>query len=170
MLDLLHRDGFLGTHANFAADMTLVVSILIVVLFTVGFVLARRRRYEAHRWVQTSAALLNLIFVLWMMILPYRDFVVRDWSAGTRPDYFYLMTTAHAIVGLPALLFGLFVVLRANGLMIRRLRFNNYLPYMRVAYGLYMTASLLGILVYVTWFIVVPNPPEFGRALMAGVL
>lgn len=171
MREILHAPGFLGTHGNFAADITLLLSLLVALIFTAGFVAARRKKYRLHGRIQTAGALLNLMLVGWMMVLPFRDFVIREAAPPRpRPDYFYGITTLHALVGAAALLFGLFVVLRANGLMIRRLRFNNYLPYMRVAYGLYMTASLLGILVYVTWFIVVPNPPEFGRALMAGVL
>jgi hypothetical protein len=89
MIDLLHQPGFLGTHANFAADFTLVIMLLIAGLFTLGTVMARRQRYQVHRWIQTSAALLNLIMVLWMMILPFRDFVVRD-VGGPRPTLFYI--------------------------------------------------------------------------------
>jgi uncharacterized membrane protein YozB (DUF420 family) len=161
MTDLLHADGFLGTSANFAADITLLLSLLVAVTFTGGAVLARRQRYEAHRWVQTTGVGLNLVLVLWMMILPYRDFVVVDWPVGTRPGYFYVMTTIHAIVGGAALLFGLFVTLRGNHLMIKPLRFNNYRPFMRAAFGLYMLATLAGIGVYLTWFVIVPNPPQF---------
>lgn len=160
MVDLLHADGFLGTNANFAADMTLILSILVGLTFTIGAVFALRKQYEVHRWVQTGGAILNIVLVLWMMLLPYRDFVVRD-VQGPRPTYFYVMTTIHALIGLPALIFGNFVVLRGNGLMIPQLRFKKYKPYMRVAYTLYMLATLAGIMVYITWFVIVPNPPVF---------
>ena len=73
MNEFLHQDGFLGTSANFAADFTLVMMILIALLFTVGVVLAVKRKYETHRWVQTTAAILNAIMVLWMMVLPLTD-------------------------------------------------------------------------------------------------
>jgi hypothetical protein len=55
----------------------------------------------------------------------------------------------------------LFVVL-ANGLMPKPLRFRNYKPFMRVSYALYLAATLLGIGVYLTWFVWNPNPPTFG--------
>jgi uncharacterized membrane protein YozB (DUF420 family) len=160
MIDLLHQPGFLGTHANFAADFTLVMMLLIAALFTVGAVMARRQRYEAHRWIQTSAALLNLIMVLWMMVLPFRDFVMRD-IGGPRPTLFYTVTSVHAIIGFVALTFGLFVTLRGNELVPQPLKFNNYKRYMRIAYGLYMAATLLGVWVYIIWFITIPNPPQF---------
>lgn len=160
MDDLLHKPGFLGTSANLAADVTLLIMLAVAALFTVGFVLARQRRYNTHRWVQTGAATLNLIMVLWMMILPFRDFVVRD-QGGPRWLIFYAVTLTHAVIGFVALIFGVFVVLRGNELMIKPLKFNNYKLFMRVSYSLYMLATLLGLAVYTTWFVIIPNPPVF---------
>ena len=155
-----HSPGILGTNANLAADFTLIVMLAIAGLFSFGFYLARRRRYEAHRWVQTSAVILNAIMVLWMMILPFRDFVVRD-QGGPRYQSFYLVTIVHAIVGLAAMVLGIFVVLRGNKLVPKALRFRNYKLFMRTSYGLYMGTTLLGVLVYIVWFVITPNYPIF---------
>lgn len=160
MTELLHSPGFLGTNANFAADMTLVIGIVVAVLFTVGFALARMGKYKAHRWVQTTAAAINLILVLWLMVLPFRDFVVRD-VGGPRVSTFYVISTVHATIGAIAVLYGVFVVLRGNGLMIAPLKFNNYKGFMRLAYTLYILNTLIGIWVYLTWFVVIPNPPIY---------
>jgi uncharacterized membrane protein YozB (DUF420 family) len=160
MIELLHQPGFLGTQANFAADLTLVVMLALATLFTLGVVLARRRKYTAHRWVQTSAAVLNVGMVLWMMILPFRDFVIRD-IGGPRPAMFYTITSIHALIGLAAVTFGLFVTMRGNELVPEALKFNNYKLFMRIAYGLYMMATLLGVWVYINWFIQIPNPPIY---------
>ncbi len=160
MTGLLHADGFLGTNANFAADMTLLLSVLVAVLFTIGFALARRGKYDTHKWVQTSGAVVNVILVLWLMLLPYRDFVVRD-SGGPRPLVFYTVTTIHAVVGFFAFVFGNFVVLRGHNLVPKPLRFKRYKPYMRAAYVLYVSTTLLGVWVYVTWFVTIGNPPVF---------
>ena len=160
MTEILHQPGFLGTTANFAADFTLVLMVLTAGLFTVGLVMARKRHYGIHRWIQTSAAALNAILVLWMMILPFRDFIIRD-QGGPRPAYFYSITVLHALIGAAAFSFGIFVTLRGNELVPDALKFNNYKGFMRVAYSLYMAATLLGILVYWTWFVRVPNPPLY---------
>lgn len=179
MNDLLHAPGFLGTNANFAADMTLVLSLLVAALFTYGALLAKQaqriereapgdpiaragagRLFQRHRFIQTGGALLNIVLVLWMMLLPYRDFILRD-SGGPREEIFYTVTTVHAVVGLFAFVFGNFVVLRGNHLMIPALRFKNYKPYMRIAYGAYILTTLLGVGVYVTWFVVTSKPPVF---------
>lgn len=160
MEQLLHQPGFLGTSANFAADMTLLLSLLVAASLTIGFVLARRRDYKAHRVIQTAAASTNAVLVLWMMILPFRDFVTPGIPARLG-ERFYAVTALHAAVGASALLLGLFVVLRANGLMPEVLRFHNYKAFMRVSYGLYMAATLIGIAVYLTWFVGNPNPPVY---------
>jgi uncharacterized membrane protein YozB (DUF420 family) len=160
MTEILHLPGFLGTSANFAADMTLVLMVLISILFTIGFWLARKRKYQAHRWVQTTAVFLNAVFVLWMMILPFRDFVIRD-MGGPRPGIFYGVTMIHALTGAIAFPFGVFVALRGNELVPQALKFNNYKLFMRTAYGLYLVATIIGILVYITWFVLIPNPPVY---------
>jgi uncharacterized membrane protein YozB (DUF420 family) len=163
MDEFLHHPGFLGTHANRAADLTLLIILLTAALFTLGFWLARRKLYTAHRWVQTSAAVLNASLVLWMMLLPFRDFVLPGLPDKVAQP-FYAVTVFHGLAGAAGLLLGLFVVLRANGLMPPILRFKNYRLFMRVSYGLYMLATFLGVVVYLTWFVWSPNPPSYGFA------
>ena len=161
MNEFLHQPGFLGTAANWAADFTLLMMILFAVLLTAGVLFAMKKKYGAHRWVQTSAVILNIIFVLWMMILPYRDFIAPGIPQQLN-DTFYWLTTLHAGVGAIAFVLGVFVVLRANGFMIKALQFNNYTLVMRISYSLYMLTVLLGIAVYYVWFVNNPNPPTYG--------
>jgi uncharacterized membrane protein YozB (DUF420 family) len=161
MNELLHQPGFLGTSANWAADMTLVVSIFVALLFTIGVILAVRGQYGAHRVVQTVAATINAVLVLWLMVLPFRDFVVPPDNPAMLPESALLTTRIHAAVGFTALIFGLFVTLRGNSLVPKFLQFNNYKAFMRVAYVLYMTATLIGLFVYITWFVGNPTPPTY---------
>ena len=158
--DFIHRPGFLGTGANLATDSALIVMLAIGGLFTFGFFLARAGRYEAHRWVQTAGGVLSLLIGLWLMVLPYRDFILPGIPAELRQP-FYWLTTLHALVGLAALPFGLFVILRGNNLVPAALRFQNYKPYMRTAYVLFMLTIVLGVGVYIVWFVTNPNPPVF---------
>ena len=160
MTEILHQPGFFGTAANFAADMTLLLSILVALVLTLGVVMALRKKYEVHRWMQTTAVILNVILVLWLMILPYRDFVAPG-IPERLGEQFYFVTTLHAFVGFFAFTLGVFVALRGNELMIERLKFNNYKLFMRISYGLYMTTTILGIWVYVAWFVTNPNPPVY---------
>ena len=160
MTELLHQPGFLGTNGNWAADMTLMVSVLVALIFTLGAMMAVWGRYTAHRLLQTTGAILNAILVFWMMVLPFRDFVAPGIPQQLNESFYYV-TTLHAAVGFTALFFGLFVTLRANGLMIKPLQFNNYKLFMRISYAFYMLATLIGIWVYFTWFINNPNPPVY---------
>jgi uncharacterized membrane protein YozB (DUF420 family) len=134
--------------------------LLIALIFSIGAWMAVRGKYAVHRLLQTTAVILNLILVLWMMILPYRDFVAPGLPQRIN-ERFYFVTTLHALLGFSALVLGIFVTLRGNGLMIKPLRFNNYKLFMRISYGLYMLATLVGIWVYFTWFVNNPNPPVY---------
>jgi uncharacterized membrane protein YozB (DUF420 family) len=158
--ELFHQPGFLGTTANWAADMTLMLMLVIALIFSIGAWMAVRGKYGVHRLLQTTAVILNLILVLWMMVLPYRDFVAPGIPQRLN-ERFYSITALHASLGLAALVLGLFVALRGNGLMIKPLRFNNYKLFMRISYGLYILATLVGIWVYFTWFVNNPNPPVY---------
>lgn len=160
MTEIFHQPGFLGTSANWAADMTLVVSVLVALILSVGAMMAVWGRYAIHRVLQTTGVIINAVLVAWMMILPYRDFVAPG-IPQRLDESFYWVTTLHAAVGLSALVFGLFVALRGNGLMIRALQFSNYKLFMRISYSLYMLATLIGIWVYFTWFVNNPNPPVY---------
>lgn len=160
MEDFIHQPGFLGSGANFATDVALVLMVLIAITFSIGFWLARRQRYEAHKWFQTAGGIVSLGLVVWLMVLPYRDFVVPGLRDRLAEPFFWL-TSLHALIGAVALPFGLFVILRGHNLVPPALRFDNYKPFMRWAYGLFMVTILLGFGVYVVWFVTNPNPPTF---------
>jgi hypothetical protein len=51
--------------------------------------------------------------------------------------------------------------LRGNGLVPSALQFRDYKRFMRTSYALYMLATLLGVVVYLTWFVGNPNPPVY---------
>jgi uncharacterized membrane protein YozB (DUF420 family) len=152
IMNFLNQPGFMGAHAPFLSDLTLILILLTAILFTIGLLLARRKHYEAHRWVQTVTAFLNAIVVISVMI---RSFVVHILPGipGKLLEGDYAVTTVHALVGMIGLLLGVFVVLRANGLMPKGLRFKNYKLFMRTAYALYMLAAFLGMIVYAEVYI-----------------
>jgi uncharacterized membrane protein YozB (DUF420 family) len=152
MKEFFSRPGFLGTHAPMLSDLTLILTLLTAILFTIGWRLARRKRFEAHRWLQTATVCLNAVIVLTVMI---RSFVVHILpgipSRLLQGDFG--VTTVHALVGMAGLLLGIFIVLRGNGLVPRRLHFNNYKLFMRTSYALYMLATLLGVVVYIEVYV-----------------
>ena len=151
MNTLLNGPGFLGTNANFRSDATLVLILVAEVLFTIGWRLAIRKRYEAHRWVQTAAVILNTIVVLITMISSFTVYILPG-IPGKLNEGSYGLTTVHAVVGMVGLLLGVFIVLRGNNLVPKALRFSNYKLFMRTSYLLYSLATLTGVVVYIVVF------------------
>lgn len=147
MSDFLTTPGFLGTRATLRSDLTLVLILITAVLFNIGFILARRKQFAAHRWVQTTSAGLNAVVVLISMVTSYIIHILPGIPAKLYQGD-YAVTTLHAIIGAIGLIFGLYVVLQGNHLVPLSLRINNYKPYMRWAYSLYMVATLGGIILY----------------------
>ena len=152
MSELLLGAGLLGVATPARANISLVVMLVAAVLFTIGWRLAVRKRYDAHRWVQTVAVVLNAALVLGWMVRSFVLYVVPEIPARLRQAA-YAVTTLHAVVGAIGLVLGVFVALRGNGLVPKRLRFTNYKAFMRTSYGIYMLATLLGVLVYVNTYV-----------------
>lgn len=148
----LNGPGFFGTTANFRSDATLVLILITAVLFTIGWQLAVRKRYEAHRWVQTSAVILNTMAILFTMISSFLIHILPGIPAKLNQDD-YAVTTVHALVGLVGMVLGVFIVLRGNKLVPKALRFKNYKLFMRTSYALYMLATLLGVIVYIIVYV-----------------
>jgi uncharacterized membrane protein YozB (DUF420 family) len=146
--DLLVGLVAIATKAPRGAAVSLVLIVVTAILFTIGWRLAMRRRYGAHRWVQTVAACLNAAVVLVWMIRSFTVNVAPDIPARLN-EKAYAVATSHALVGVIGLLFGMFVMLRGNELVPQRLRFTNYKPYMRGAYALYLLGTLTGVILYV---------------------
>lgn len=147
MYDLLQGHGFLGTSGTLGADVSLVLSLLAAVLFTIGWRLAVSRRYATHRWVMTVAACLNAVLVIAWMIRSFVLYILPG-IPGSFGTGSYAVSTVHAVIGVFGLLLGLFVVLRGNDLVPRSLRFSDYKLFMRWSYVLYMLGTVLGVIVY----------------------
>jgi uncharacterized membrane protein YozB (DUF420 family) len=152
MSDFLTMPGFLGTKATLRSDLTLVLILITAVLFNVGLILARRKQFKAHRWVQTASVSLNTLVVLISMLTSYIIYILPGIPAKLGQGD-YAVTTVHGIVGAIALLLGVFVALRGNELVPKGLRFKNYKLFMRWAYALYMLATLGGVGVYIIVFV-----------------
>jgi uncharacterized membrane protein YozB (DUF420 family) len=154
MTDFYLWPGFLGTRATFGPDIALVLILISSTLFTIGWRLAVHKHYDIHRWVQTSAATINALAVLAIMVGSFVGFVLPTLSAKIAKPVTSI-TTIHAVIGTITFLLGVFVVLRANKLVPQALRFKNYKLFMRTAYALYMLTTLIGIVVYVVTYMLV---------------
>lgn len=144
--------GFLGTRATFGPDLALVLILISSTMFTIGWQLAVHKHYDIHRWVQTSAAIINAAAVLAIMVGSFWGFVLPTLSAKLGQPV-TTITAVHAVIGAITFLFGVFVVLRANKLVPKAWRFKNYKLFMRTAYSMYMLTTVIGIGVYLMTYV-----------------
>lgn len=151
-MSLINQPGFLGTHAGFVSDLSLVLILLSSILFTIGWQLARHKRFTAHRWIQTIAFLLNLTVVILVMIRSYILHILPGLAANfLKGDY--EVTTIHAFIGAVGVLFGLYTILQGHKLLPKNMRLKKPKTFMRITYSIYMAATVLGIVVYLMVYV-----------------
>ncbi len=152
MLALFNGVGFLGTSAPFRSDLSLLLIITSAILLTIGWRLAVAKHFEIHRWIQTTAVIVNTLAVATVMIPAFVSFILPG-IPGRLLEGSYGVTTIHAIIGAIGLILGIFIVLRANGLMPAALRFRNYKAFMRTSYSIYMLSTVIGVVVYIVVYV-----------------
>lgn len=148
--------GFLGTNASLLADLSLLLSVVVALTLTLGVVMAVRKRYTVHRWIQTTAVSLNILLVLLVMIGSFFKSAAPGIPEKLSEPYYYV-AVIHGLLGIVVFVFGSFVMLRGNELVPRALKFSNYKVFMRTAYTGYMLVTLLGVWLYVTWYASAPD-------------
>ena len=147
----MNAAGFLGTGARLAADINLIVQLLMGLALLFGMVLARRGLYRAHAICQGSVVLLNLILIALIMLPPFASDIVPGLPQRLSQSY-YFFPTLHAILGSAAQLLGLYIILRAGtNLLPEALRFQNYRLWMRTELALWWIVIILGIGTYYVW-------------------
>jgi uncharacterized membrane protein YozB (DUF420 family) len=145
--------GFLGTYANFSADLNLVIQIMMGVALLAGSWLARLKRYRAHGMCQVAVLILNLLpiaFVMWpslhQQVLPH---ILKRLS---KPHY--AIATAHGVLGAVAELFGIYIALVAGSdILPQSWRFRRWKLWMRVELAVWWIVLVTGITTYFIWYV-----------------
>jgi plastocyanin len=135
----------LGTRT--AADLNLAAQVLLLAGLLVGFVLARRKRFDQHANVQTMMVLLNLVLIFAVMIPSFAAYVV---AGGSTTGTVAQLMIGHGMLGIVVQLFALYLVLRMRTRFIpRRFRIGNIQLAMRTTLAVWTVLVLLGIGIYV---------------------
>jgi plastocyanin/uncharacterized membrane protein YozB (DUF420 family) len=146
-------NGFLGTNATRSADLNLLMQLAMALALTIGMFLARRQRFRAHAWTQSTVLILNLVAIASVMAPSFHRQVVLRPSGGWR-DAYYAAPTIHAAFGTLVELLGLYVVLVAGTRILPAgLRFRNYKLWMRTTLTLWWVVVLLGVGTYYVWYV-----------------
>jgi uncharacterized membrane protein YozB (DUF420 family) len=146
-------NGFLGTGATFAADLNLVVQLIMGTALMAGVVLARRKRYRAHGICQTTVLLLHLLMiglVMWPSFLQQ----VKPAMAKVVHKWYFAVAMVHGVLGIAAELLGLYIVIAAGtNILPQRLRFNRWKLWMRAEMVLWAVVLLGGLATYCAWYV-----------------
>ena len=148
MIAYLSGSGFITVKSSIGADVSLLLAVLAAVMLTVGVVLVKSKRFEAHRWMQTAGVCLNAIPVVAWMVRSFWLYILPGLpgNLGTKAD---ALTTVHALTGLIGVALGVFVMIRGNQLEAKGQSLSRYKLPMRVAYVVYMLGTVLGVWLYV---------------------
>lgn len=146
-------DGFLGTGAPARADLNLMVQIAMGLALIAGMLLARAKRFRAHKYCQSSVMLLNIVMILLIMAPSFHHQVEPQLPGGLKEAY-YLVPYIHAALGTVAEALGLYIVLvAATKILPKRLRFKRFKPWMRTELALWWVVVLIGIATYYVWYV-----------------
>jgi plastocyanin/uncharacterized membrane protein YozB (DUF420 family) len=149
--------GFLGTDATFRADLNVVLQLLMGILLLLGGLLARRKKFDAHMYCQSSVMILNLIMIFMIMLPAFRRQVEPRIPSGLWNSYYSIAAT-HAILGGVAELLGLYIVLSAaTRILPEFLRLKNYKLWMRSLLILWWLVLFFGLGTYYYWYIAPPK-------------
>jgi len=110
--DHFHR-GILGTGAPLYADAVIITEIAIGLLLLFGFWLARTRKFKWHAVCQTSMVLLNAAVIVTVMLPAFNARVLPKLPERLGKMH-YLISTAHAALGMVSEAVGIYVLVVAG--------------------------------------------------------
>lgn len=147
--------GFLGTPADFLADLNLILHIVMALTLLVGAWFARRKDFATHQKIQTTVVLLNIPLIVGVMLISFLEEVAPGLPQNlARPRN--AIAAAHAVLGTFGELLGLFVVLRmtpsTRHLIPGFMRFKNIKGVMRFTLGTWWAITLFGLATYYLWY------------------
>lgn len=153
MLSSFPVRGFLGTGATFAADLNLVVQLIMGLALLTGAILARYKRYRAHGICQTTVLLLNSLMI-GLVMWPSFQHQVKPAMSKILHKWYYEAAAIHAVVGITAELLGVYIVIVAGtNVLPQWLRFKHWKLWMRSELVLWAIVLLSGMGTYCAWYV-----------------
>jgi NAD/NADP transhydrogenase beta subunit len=140
---------FLGTRAGPLADLALIISIAGFIILCLGVVYAKRGILLRHFKMTRLAVLLLIIAFIWMGPRFIGSIHIITSRLTALP---ILITVFHAVIGISALLTGIFL---AFDMVIKKTRYP-----MRTVFLLWILALFLGIATYIVRYVLTPLPPR----------
>jgi hypothetical protein len=146
------KPGFLGTFAPFFADIDLIAQLVLLIGLILALVAVRMKKTALHQYVQTAFVLFNLVLTIFIMVMQFFRIVVPGIDATVISAEIWV-ALAHGVVGILAILSGLFLVLRMNRLLPKPLMISWWKRLMRISYALYWVVGVLGVAIYFLFYV-----------------
>jgi len=119
----------------------------------IGALLARRKRFRAHAWCQSTIVLVNLVMVLLAMVPSFGVQVIPKIPLKLGKTYYALAAT-HAALGTLTEIAGLYILLAAGTRVLpEKFRLTDYKVWMRTVIVLWWIVLALGMATYARWYI-----------------
>ncbi len=138
--------GFLGTRASWAADLNLIVQIVLLVGLVLGRIQAKSRNLTGHHTWMTAIVVVNAVMIIAIMNPAFFRLLPLAWPKLGAPGPILLWL--HVVVALLAELMGLYAVLWMRMDLPELLRTRNLKWFMRINFLLWTLALVGGIVLY----------------------
>ncbi len=130
------------------ATSSLIIQLIVLGLLFLGYNFKRQKKYRQHGFLMLSSVFIHLISILVIMVPSFNAIVFIETGI---PTYIIALSIVHGVLGLLAFLLGLWIV--------ASWRLRTSLQYcapkkkvMRVAIILWMTAIILGTIMYLIFY------------------
>jgi len=143
-------NGYLGTEASFLSDTSLLITILLAVMAAYGGIQARKKQFSKHCPVMATAAMLNWLPVLVVMVPVWVEVLSGTTTLAT--GAFANVPVFHGILGAFTQLLMTYTVTRMY--WIENLPPKEPLWLMRTTIALWILTVLGGIGVYVVSYVI----------------
>ena len=132
------------------STVSLVIQIVILILLGYSYLLSKRKKFKIHAWVTTTALLLHIAVVAYVMI-PVFTYGYSAYSMFYSM-FFVANLGLHALSGALTIVAGSLLTLRW---LLQKLDVRSCLhkTQMRVVLVLWVLSIISGIIVYISWFI-----------------
>jgi len=118
-----------------------------------GALLARRKRFRAHAWCQSTIVLLNFFVILLAMLPSFEVQVIPKIPLKLGKTY-YALAAAHAGLGTLTEIAGLYILLAAGTRVLpEKFRLTDYKLWMRTVVALWWIVLVLGMATYARWYV-----------------
>ncbi|MFZ0544228.1 MAG: plastocyanin/azurin family copper-binding protein [Candidatus Promineifilaceae bacterium] len=148
---MLKQLGFLGTGATLGADLTLTIQIIFFLTLCIGILLQLRHKYRGHDLLQTPVVVLNLFFIIFIMVVSFRESQIASTLPSRPGDPFYLAAGVHAILGIVTEALAIYCLLAGFKILPRKIGALKY--FMRTTFVLWTITLLFGLTTYYVWYV-----------------